>query len=112
MACLVRAVEILSLLLIRAAQCLWICCELLWATLSVCQRHGVVHERVVFAGAAIFFWAQFLLLVSFNASHSRKNVPNAVDAKESTQPPQRTVRAASIARVPLGLGGGLLAVPP
>ena len=53
-ACLVRAVEILSLLLIGAAQRLWRWRGVLWATLSVCQRHEWCNERVVFAGAAIF----------------------------------------------------------
>ena len=43
-----------SLLLIGAAQHLWRCRGVLWAMLSVCQRHEWCTERVVFAGAAIF----------------------------------------------------------
>ena len=52
-ACLVRAVEILSLLLIGAAQHLWRCRGVLWATLSVCQRHEWCNERVVFGAAML-----------------------------------------------------------
>ena len=39
--------------LIGAAQLLWRCRGVLWATLSVCQRHEWCTERVVLAGAAI-----------------------------------------------------------
>ena len=49
-----RAVDdAVSLLLIGAAQRLWRCRGVLWATMSRCQRHEWYTERVVFAGAAI-----------------------------------------------------------
>ena len=108
----------MALLLIGAAQCLWICCELLWATLSESQRHEWCTERVDLRAAAIVFWASSFLLASVlplghrEPTTSRRS-SNAIDATDiHTATTKKQLRARRILpRVPLGLGRGLLPVP-